>query len=348
MAQHQKQTVDYFPHYANASTKKTLTIMQSKYGDTGYAVWFKLLETLASSEGHSLNCSLPDDWEYLNTRLGVGYDKATEILGLLSAIGAIDKILWEKGKIIWSDNFISGVAEVYKNRKRTTPPKPTVPQNYCKLPVGYSQYTEKLPPQSRGSRVEEVEEVEGSLQQQKNAFSVWEECTGKLLNQGLADEIKILVDEFGEQLTMDAIKDSVKTAKNGSFNILYVQRKLDGWKREGKGNGNTAHLSPEDTARLNDWWVKFDRLYPKCDNKTKGINKAKEMFLSMNPDDILARRIVQSVEWHNRVKWDNDDDGQFIPSPTTFLADKYWESKEAIQQWEAFLRREQGGVHYGD
>jgi len=43
MARPRKQTVDYFPHDTDVSSGKTLTILQSKYGNDGYAFWFKLL-----------------------------------------------------------------------------------------------------------------------------------------------------------------------------------------------------------------------------------------------------------------------------------------------------------------
>ena len=47
-----KQTVDYFPHYANASSRKTVEIMEVEFGAAGYAFWFKLLELLCRSPGH--------------------------------------------------------------------------------------------------------------------------------------------------------------------------------------------------------------------------------------------------------------------------------------------------------
>jgi len=42
-------TVEWFPHYANASSKMTLTILEKKYGASGYASWFKLLECIAQT-----------------------------------------------------------------------------------------------------------------------------------------------------------------------------------------------------------------------------------------------------------------------------------------------------------
>ena len=204
MARQQKQTVDYFPHYADASQRKTLTILQSKYGDTGYAVWFRLLETLAASDGHYIRCSLSVDWEYLTRRLIVEQDKATEILKTLVELEAIDKELWEQKRIIWSDNFAANIAEVYRNRRRELPQKPCENGN---LRPNYTQSTENLHAQSRveESRVEEtkleetrVEETPQPINQEKikNIKSSYGEGGLVKLTQV---EYQKLLSKFGEK-----------------------------------------------------------------------------------------------------------------------------------------------------
>ena len=65
MARPRKQTVDYFPHDTNAGHRKTLTVLQNKYGNDGYAFWYQLLELLGRSPGHFYNFSDPSDWEFL-------------------------------------------------------------------------------------------------------------------------------------------------------------------------------------------------------------------------------------------------------------------------------------------
>ena len=49
MSRPRKAVVDYFPHYVNHG--KTLFILEQKYGNDGYAFWFKLLEMLGGSDG---------------------------------------------------------------------------------------------------------------------------------------------------------------------------------------------------------------------------------------------------------------------------------------------------------
>ena len=122
MARPKKQTVDYFPHSCNHG--KTMFILEQKYGNDGYAFWFKLLEMLGGVEGHFLKFENGMDWEFLIAKTKLDKEKCIEILDLLSSLGAIDKELW-KDKIVWSDNFIENIREVYRKRAVEIPLKPS-------------------------------------------------------------------------------------------------------------------------------------------------------------------------------------------------------------------------------
>jgi hypothetical protein len=135
MARPIKDTVLYFPHYSDASTRKTLTILEGRFGIKGYALWFKLLECLASSEGHFIDCRLEVDMEFLSVKLRSNPIETTEILDLTSKLGAIDNELWSK-KIIWSDNFTQNIEDAYKNRKRAVPLKPVITEDETPLNGG--------------------------------------------------------------------------------------------------------------------------------------------------------------------------------------------------------------------
>jgi hypothetical protein len=50
MAREQRRDVDYFPHECNHGRK--MHIIESKYGNNGYAAWFKLLEELGKANNH--------------------------------------------------------------------------------------------------------------------------------------------------------------------------------------------------------------------------------------------------------------------------------------------------------
>lgn len=128
MARPKKQTVDYFPHDATANDGTTLTILQSRFGNDGYAFWFKLLERLCSTNGHYMDCRNPSKWQFLLAKTNVSEEKGNLILNLLSELEAIDSELWSQ-KIIWSQNLVDNIASVYKNRRCEVPLKPN---NYNK------------------------------------------------------------------------------------------------------------------------------------------------------------------------------------------------------------------------
>jgi len=117
-----KNKVDYFPHVTEGG--KTIYILETDYGNDGYAFWFKLLEVLGRTEGHYYDLKDPAAKRYLLAKAKVDEKTAIEMLKLLSDLEAIDKQLWEKHKVIWVQNFVDGVASVYRKRNRPVPEKP--------------------------------------------------------------------------------------------------------------------------------------------------------------------------------------------------------------------------------
>ncbi len=159
MSRPKKATVDYFPH--DCSHRKTIFIIESRYGNDGYAFWFKLLEMLGSTEGHVIDCRNDITKEFLQAKTRLGWDTCHEILDLLAKLEAIDPELWSKG-FVWSDNFVNRVADVYKNRRVEIPTKPGF---YRQKPEQDGVSTEKTPqstgrnPQSKvkESKVKEID-----------------------------------------------------------------------------------------------------------------------------------------------------------------------------------------------
>lgn len=164
-----KATVDYFPHFSKNS--KTLFTIESKYGNDGYAFWFKLLEVLAESEHHFIDCNKIEVWEFLIAKTKITEEKAIDILNLLAKLDAIDLELWQN-KIIRSENFILNLSSLYKRREIDVWNKPEV-EGYCiQKPLNKDIIVDKKP-QSKGEkrkgekRREKENEIEYSLTENK-------------------------------------------------------------------------------------------------------------------------------------------------------------------------------------
>jgi len=124
MARPAKATVDYFPHYVAAG--RTLYILESTFGNDGYAFWFKLLEVLGDTEGHAYDCNTTGAFEYLCAKARVGEETANQILDLLAKLKAIDAELWDY-RIIWVQHLVDNIADAYRKRKCAVPRRPSIP-----------------------------------------------------------------------------------------------------------------------------------------------------------------------------------------------------------------------------
>lgn len=109
-----KNTVDYFPHFC--ASGKTIYILESKYSNDGYATWFKTLELLGSTENHFIDCRDASTWEFMLAKMRLSDEKLNEIYTTLANLDAINKTLWEN-RVIWSENFIRNLTDVYARRK---------------------------------------------------------------------------------------------------------------------------------------------------------------------------------------------------------------------------------------
>lgn len=238
MARPKKQTVDYFPHMCNH--KKTIYILEQKYGNNGYAFWFKLLEMLGSADGHYLDLNDDTAWEFLQAKTQLDDSFCTEILTLLAKLDAIDPDLWSV-KVVWSQNFVDGISDVYKNRRVETPSKPSFyiqkhqqedistdekPQSKLKetkvketttTPISPSQTTPDFDTQEIESRSRQV------VEKFENGF-------GRLLNEIEAAKVIDWSEKFDPELVEYALKVAV-LGNNRSCN--YIGGILNNWHTKG-------------------------------------------------------------------------------------------------------------------
>ena len=124
MARPSKQTVDYFSHDAHASNGRTVTILENHFGADGYAAWFKLLEHISVTNNHVINLNNGEDIEFLAAKLRLKPERLTLILDKMADLGAIDTALYREHQIIWCQNFVDRLADVYLRRKQQLPGRP--------------------------------------------------------------------------------------------------------------------------------------------------------------------------------------------------------------------------------
>jgi hypothetical protein len=116
MAREQRKDVDYFPHDCTHGRK--MHIIETKYGNDGYATWFKLLEQLGKANNHYIDMSDEMTLMFLTSVFKIDEEKTISILNDLSKLGAIDKFLFDEYKVIWSEKFCNSIEDAYRKRKQ--------------------------------------------------------------------------------------------------------------------------------------------------------------------------------------------------------------------------------------
>ena len=197
MARPKKKTVDYFPH--SCTHGKTLFIIEQKYGNDGYAFWFKLLEFLGDTDGHYIDLNDEMVQEFLQAKTSLSKEMCNEILDLLAKLKAIDAELWEH-KIVWSQNFVDGISDVYKNRRVEIPSRPSF--YIQKLATADISTDENPQSKVKESKVEESKVEDNAREQKPKPEKIKYADFVSLTNA----EYKALVAKLGEEGTKRCIE----------------------------------------------------------------------------------------------------------------------------------------------
>lgn len=127
MSRPAKATVEYFSHKCRHG--RVLFVMESLWGNDGYAFFYKIYELLGDSEGHVFDLNKVGNREYLLTYTRLNGVSVDELLVKLSDLGIIDADLLKCG-LIWSQCFVDDLDSVYSRRNITKPNKPSN-ADYC-------------------------------------------------------------------------------------------------------------------------------------------------------------------------------------------------------------------------
>jgi hypothetical protein len=279
MPRPRKETVDYFPH--DCKHGKTMFILEQRYGNDGYAFWFKLLENLGSANGHFLKVESDADIEFLAALTKITAEQCIEILDLLAKLGAINAELWAQS-IVWSDNFINRISEVYRKRESETPLPPV------ETPVSGVDNPQ--------SKVEEIR-VESSKEETTTSlpidtglaeiFKHYEETIKRIPSGKEVDAIIQLRDDYPLSSVLEAITTAVDANQPGSYALGILRNKETTFNTEKKVDKKPADIYGEYIPEENDY---LDTL----------TIKGKEVQVTVFWDSILEllRTSVSAANFH--------------------------------------------------
>ncbi len=110
---------DYFPHYTHP--RKNLEIIIDKYGNEGYAFYYRLQELLGRTDYHRYDYDSELNREYLCKSTGVNQRKAEMYLNYLCELGEIHDIAWHNNREIWWQSFVNSLEKLYNKRINDLP-----------------------------------------------------------------------------------------------------------------------------------------------------------------------------------------------------------------------------------
>ncbi|MFA5403308.1 MAG: Lin1244/Lin1753 domain-containing protein [Ignavibacteria bacterium] len=116
-------TADYFPHFSKMGTP--VRIIESKFGNDGYAAYYKLRELLGQSPGHTLDLRAKIKYLDVLSYLKVEDSIFRQIIHILIECEEIDEDLW-KENILYSEQFIHDLSRLYSKRDTIIEDKPAL------------------------------------------------------------------------------------------------------------------------------------------------------------------------------------------------------------------------------
>jgi len=275
MARKARDTANYFPHYADASAGDTLTALQSAYQNDGYAFWFRLLERLASADGHYIDLRNDVKYRTFAAKMYIDVEKADAIMAILVETEAIDGELWQH-KVVWCQNLVNNLADVYRNRRRKIPQRPaiitqdgittiltddytvTTPSNDGKNPkdqaaheqnkgfTGSSDVLHRKYLQNK-TKLNKTKQDKNSSSSSINTKSVSLEDVVKDFTANIASitptihgYIEAAYDLYGGEWILDAIGEAVKQNKP---TWAYIEGILKNWQEYGRNNAESKYKS---------------------------------------------------------------------------------------------------------
>lgn len=245
MARPQRNDIDYFPHTVNHGKK--MSYIEKKYGNDGYAVWFKILEECGSSDNHYLNLNDEVQIMFLSDRCLVSEEKLINIVEDLIRLNEFNKDLWVNNKILFNEKFVESISDAYKKRKndcinlkslhtllglKSNPNKPLSNPKSLKQPLKGVENTQtklKKTKLKKTTTIKAEEDVYLTLDQLKREYLKNEKIVNAVCNVQKINiqDLKKYLDEFILDQTQKGKHSRTKDDFNQHFlNVVKIKKKI--------------------------------------------------------------------------------------------------------------------------
>lgn len=118
MARPTRRDADYFPFYAKDG--RTLAILQHKYGLAGIGFFTNVMRMLTVTPNHFVDLNEQADRLYAFSKIGCDPEEGEKMIETMVTTGKINQYLWSVHKVLFSDDLVDSLSELY--RKRNTEP----------------------------------------------------------------------------------------------------------------------------------------------------------------------------------------------------------------------------------
>jgi hypothetical protein len=254
MSKPRTQEVDYFPHYCEHG--KVLFILESNFQNDGYAVFYKIQELLAKTNGHCYDGSSAEGWEYLLSKMNIPEERVILIIEKLVAMNTLDPGLW-KCRRLWMQTFIDSIEDAYSRRKVDLPSKPDISPT-PNQPSGINDDTQPTEREVSGinddiypqSKVKESKVKESKVKKEASPPKI-KHLDSVFLSEPEHKKLQEVIGQKSLDIGIERLDYSI-TVKGGKYKDHY--KTILNWHKRGflvdggNGNGGNGHQRGESKA----------------------------------------------------------------------------------------------------
>ncbi len=260
MARPQKNGLDYFPLDVDIDQDDKVALIEAQHGITGFAIVIKLLMKIYKN-------SYFYEWTekeqlLFSKRVNVDINQVNVVINDCVKWGLFEDNLLKTHKILTSKGIQRRYLEAVGRRQKVEMSKEyllldedivNVYKNLVIVNINDSSEVVNVDinPQSKvkeskvkESKEEKTEKSSCSSFENKDIYSIYEECGFGLLNKMLMEMIDADIELYSKEWLIEAMKESVK---QGKYKYSYVEGILRNWKTNGKEeqHGSTRENNAE-------------------------------------------------------------------------------------------------------